>query len=103
MCELYLTDHPRDGFTSPVAANNEFPEMAGLIGVRDIRYGKGGVMMVIGANPTDGHPVLASRMKKRLRQGQSPSSPRTASTTCACRISRQAITRHCGTAPTSQC
>jgi formate dehydrogenase major subunit len=27
------------------------------------------VMMVIGANPTDGHPVFASRMKRRLRQG----------------------------------
>ena len=27
------------------------------------------VMIVIGANPTDGHPVFASRMKKRLRQG----------------------------------
>ncbi len=27
------------------------------------------VMVVIGANPTDGHPVFASRMKKRLREG----------------------------------
>jgi formate dehydrogenase major subunit len=27
------------------------------------------VVMVIGANPTDGHPVFASRMKKRLREG----------------------------------
>ncbi len=27
------------------------------------------VMIVIGANPTDGHPVFASRMKKRLREG----------------------------------
>lgn len=27
------------------------------------------VAVVIGANPTDGHPVFASRMKKRLRQG----------------------------------
>ena len=27
------------------------------------------VMMVIGANPTDGHPVFASHMKRRLRQG----------------------------------
>jgi formate dehydrogenase major subunit len=27
------------------------------------------VMVVMGANPTDGHPVFASRMKKRLRQG----------------------------------
>jgi formate dehydrogenase major subunit len=27
------------------------------------------VIMVIGANPTDGHPVFGSMMKKRLRQG----------------------------------
>jgi len=27
------------------------------------------VIVVIGANPTDGHPVFASRMKKRLRDG----------------------------------
>jgi formate dehydrogenase major subunit len=27
------------------------------------------VMFVIGANPTDGHPVFASQMKRRLRQG----------------------------------
>ncbi|RFB79645.1 formate dehydrogenase subunit alpha [Methylovirgula sp. 4M-Z18] len=30
---------------------------------------KADVMLVIGANPTDGHPVFASRMKKRLREG----------------------------------
>jgi len=27
------------------------------------------VMMVIGANPTDAHPVFGSRMKRRLREG----------------------------------
>jgi formate dehydrogenase major subunit len=27
------------------------------------------VIMVIGANPTEGHPVFASRMKRRLREG----------------------------------
>ncbi len=27
------------------------------------------VILVVGANPTDGHPVFASRMKRRLRQG----------------------------------
>jgi formate dehydrogenase major subunit len=27
------------------------------------------VMMVIGANPTDGHPVFASAMKRRMREG----------------------------------
>ena len=29
------------------------------------------VILVIGANPTDAHPVFASRMKKRLREGAS--------------------------------
>ena len=27
------------------------------------------VIIIIGANPTDGHPVFASRMKRRLREG----------------------------------
>jgi formate dehydrogenase major subunit len=30
---------------------------------------KADVVFVIGANPTDGHPVFASQMKRRLRQG----------------------------------
>jgi len=30
---------------------------------------KSDVIMVVGANPTEGHPVFASRMKRRLRQG----------------------------------
>ena len=30
---------------------------------------KSDVIMVIGANPTDGHPVFGSQMKRRLRQG----------------------------------
>jgi len=30
---------------------------------------KADVIMIIGANPTDGHPVFASRMKRRLREG----------------------------------
>jgi formate dehydrogenase major subunit len=31
--------------------------------------GKSDVVMVIGANPTDAHPVFGSRMKKRIREG----------------------------------
>ena len=30
---------------------------------------KSDVILVMGANPTDGHPVFGSRMKKRIRQG----------------------------------
>ncbi|MFF3244527.1 formate dehydrogenase subunit alpha [Streptomyces sp. NPDC002870] len=39
-------------------------------GTQDFKsVAKADVILVIGANPTDGHPVFASRMKRRLRQG----------------------------------
>ncbi len=39
-------------------------------GTQDFRsVAQADVIMVIGANPTDAHPVFAARMKKRLRQG----------------------------------
>ena len=39
-------------------------------GTQDFKsVAKADVMVVIGANPTDGHPVFASRMKRRLREG----------------------------------
>ncbi len=40
--ELYLSDHPRDAFTSPVAGGSEFAEAAGMVGVREVRYGYAG-------------------------------------------------------------
>ena len=44
-----------------------FGESAGTQDFRSVAQAD--VIMVIGANPTDGHPVFASRMKQRLRQG----------------------------------
>ncbi|MDH3240301.1 MAG: formate dehydrogenase subunit alpha [Alphaproteobacteria bacterium] len=39
-------------------------------GTQDFKsVAKSDVIIVIGANPTDAHPVFASRMKRRLRQG----------------------------------
>ncbi|QYN37996.1 formate dehydrogenase subunit alpha [Pseudonocardia sp. DSM 110487] len=39
-------------------------------GTQDFKsVAKADVILLIGANPTDGHPVFASRMKRRLRQG----------------------------------
>ena len=39
-------------------------------GTQDFKsVAKADVILIIGANPTDGHPVFASRMKKRLREG----------------------------------
>jgi len=44
-----------------------FGESAGTQDFRSVD--KADVIMVVGANPTDGHPVFGSRMKKRLREG----------------------------------
>ncbi len=42
-------------------------ESAGTQDFDSVRHSD--VIVVIGANPTDGHPVFASQMKKRLREG----------------------------------
>jgi formate dehydrogenase major subunit len=44
-----------------------FGESAGTQDFRSVAQAD--VIVVIGANPTDGHPVFASRMKQRLREG----------------------------------
>ena len=44
-----------------------FGESAGTQDFRSVA--EADVIVLIGANPTDGHPVFASRMKKRLREG----------------------------------
>ena len=39
-------------------------------GTQDFKsVAKSDVILIIGANPTDGHPVFVSRMKKRIREG----------------------------------
>ncbi|MDE2008152.1 MAG: (2Fe-2S)-binding protein, partial [Rhodospirillales bacterium] len=40
--ELYLSDHPADGMISPIAGAGEMQLMAGIVGLREIRYGSGG-------------------------------------------------------------
>ncbi len=46
---------------------NTIGESAGTQTFKSVEYAD--VVMVMGANPTDGHPVFASRLKKRLREG----------------------------------
>ncbi|MEG6509053.1 formate dehydrogenase subunit alpha [Methyloligella sp. 2.7D] len=47
--------------------NTTYGTSAGTQDFDSIEYSD--VVLVIGANPTDGHPVFGSRMKKRLREG----------------------------------
>ena len=46
---------------------NAFGTSAGTQDFKSVEYAD--VILLIGANPTDAHPVFASRMKKRLRAG----------------------------------
>ena len=62
-------------------------------------------ILVIGANPTDAHPVFASRMKKRLRAGREAdrhrSAPHRSGAHAACRGALSPAAA--GPAPTSRC
>ena len=80
-----------------------FGESAGTQDFKSVD--KSDVIMVIGANPTDGHPVFASRMKKRLREGRPPDRRRSAPHRhrALARTSRPTITCSCAPAPTSPC
>ncbi|MBW4089724.1 MAG: formate dehydrogenase subunit alpha [Proteobacteria bacterium] len=53
--ELYLSDHPVETLTAPTAGNCEMHEMAGLVGVRTVRYGHAGAnhldAAIDGSNP----------------------------------------------------
>ena len=40
--ELYISDHPLDCLTCPTNGNCELQDMAGVVGLRDVRYGYGG-------------------------------------------------------------
>jgi formate dehydrogenase major subunit len=40
--ELYISDHPLDCLTCPANGNCELQEMAGVVGLRDVRYGTEG-------------------------------------------------------------
>lgn len=39
MMELYISDHPLDCLTCPTNGNCELQDMAGVVGLRDVRYG----------------------------------------------------------------
>src|SRR5215204_3444968 len=40
--ELYISDHPLDCLTCPANGNCELQEMAGVVGLREVRYGYDG-------------------------------------------------------------
>ncbi len=41
MLELYISDHPLDCLTCPTNGNCELQDVAGLVGLREVRYSKG--------------------------------------------------------------
>ncbi len=53
--ELYLSDHPAETLTAPTAGNCEMHTMAGIVGVRQVRYGATGAnhlrAEIDGSNP----------------------------------------------------
>ena len=65
------TSTPAPGSATRRPATGSKQTFGTSAGTQDFEVGRASRRrsMVIGANPTDGHPVFASRMKRRLRQG----------------------------------
>ncbi len=63
------------------------------------------VVLVMGANPTDGHPVFGSRLKRRLRQGAQliVIDPRRIDLVDSPHMQAPTSTCSCAPAPTSRC
>jgi formate dehydrogenase major subunit len=50
--ELYISDHPLDCLTCPANGNCELQDMAGVVGLRDVRYGTEGENHLVGTKDT---------------------------------------------------
>src|SRR3546814_13650366 len=47
--ELYVSDHPLDCMTCPANGDCEFQDMAGVVGLRQMRYGPDGARTSVGS------------------------------------------------------
>jgi len=50
--ELYISDHPLDCLTCPANGNCELQDMAGVVGLREVRYGSEGENHLVGTKDT---------------------------------------------------
>ncbi|MEZ4453594.1 MAG: formate dehydrogenase subunit alpha [Nannocystaceae bacterium] len=56
--ELYISDHPLDCLTCPTNGNCELQEMAGVVGLREVRYGYEGENHFAGAEKDTSNPYF---------------------------------------------
>jgi ferredoxin len=73
--ELYISDHPLDCLTCPANGNCELQDMAGVVGLREVRYGydgrepprrrEGHEQPVLLVRPEQVHRLLALRARVR--------------------------------------
>jgi formate dehydrogenase major subunit len=56
--ELYISDHPLDCLTCPANGNCELQDMAGVVGLREVRYGYEGENHVHGIKKDESNPYF---------------------------------------------
>jgi formate dehydrogenase major subunit len=56
--ELYISDHPLDCLTCPANGHCELQDMAGAVGLREVRYGYDGANHLSATNPTPTSPSI---------------------------------------------
>ena len=80
--ELYISDHPLDCLTCPANGDCELQDMAGAVGLREVRYGyegaeppprgEGRIEPLLHVRPLEVHRLLALRARlRRSRRARS--------------------------------
>ena len=75
--ELYISDHPLDCLTCPANGDCELQDMAGVVGLREVRYGYDGANH-LKSEKDESNPHFTSRLR-----------PSASSATAACAPARK--------------
>ena len=114
--ELYISDHPLDCLTCPANGDCELQDMAGAVGLREVRYGydganhlhagEGRVQPLLHLRPGQVHRLLPLRARLRGGAGHLRADHRRAAastrTSSPARTSRSSTPSACPAAPASR-
>ena len=67
MMELYISDHPLDCLTCAANGNCELQDMAGVVGLREVRYGYDGANHFQNTAKDESNPYFSFRARQMHR------------------------------------
>ena len=73
--ELYISDHPLDCLTCPANGDCELQDMAGVVGLREVRYGYEGANHLDAPRRTSRNPYFTLRSRRSASSAPAACAP----------------------------